>query len=168
MNNWSGPRIILILAGLVVATTLFSVGPSVDSATGDETVRILVIVLSILSGFLIAAITMLGDPKRLPDGSWRVASADRRRVRRPLDRLIVLFYAYLLAIFLAFVISILQEHVTDFLSRWLTHAVLSFGAAVLVWSFGIPSVIQRELRQNLDREVENRRKNHPSKQLEPL
>lgn len=167
MKNWSGSRIILILAGLAVAAILLRVGPPADSGTGGEAIRILVIVLSILSGFLIAAITMLGDPKRLPAGSWRVASADRRRVRRPLDRLIILFYAYLSAIFLALVFSILQEHIPDCLSRWLRHAVLSFGAAILVWSFGIPSVIRQELFQNLDKEVENRRKNHPPKPIDP-
>ncbi len=41
--------------------------------------------VSILAGILIAIITMLGDPRVLYRGSWRVASAHRREVRHYYD-----------------------------------------------------------------------------------
>ena len=73
--------------------------------------RILATVLAILTGFLIAIITMLGDPRSLLAGSWRVASAHRAEVRHALDRFAVLFYVYLVTIATVFAASLLEGQI---------------------------------------------------------
>ena len=165
MKDWNWSRIIFFFAGLIPLAVLLFIGPSLDPKAYIDAIRILVTVLSILSGFLIATIIMIGDPNSLLPGSWRVASADKRERRRSLNRFAILFYIYLTAILFAFCVSVLQSILPTCVYAWAIHSVLAFGAAALVWSFGLPIAIRREQMRRLDAEVDARR--HTKKQIDP-
>ena len=148
----------LVLVGLLAAVSTLLFGRSLTEGN-IEALRILVTVFSILAGILIAVITMLGDPRALYPGSWRIASAHRRNLRRVLSRYQCLFYVYLAVIALAFVGTLFGRISceTEF-ARWFGRVALSLGAGALVWSFGLPAAIIKAQMERLDEEVRKRRK----------
>ena len=150
-------RVALLAIGLSAIMGLFALGP-LPVAASASAVTVLATVLSILAGFLIAIITMLGDPRSLLAGSWRIASVHRREVRRSLNLFSWLFYFYLVAITAAFVASLVEGSVPEPAHRWIEHVALCLGAGALVFSFGLPVAVRREQMRRLDEEVESRRK----------
>ena len=139
-----------------MAAGLLAVGPLPPEASGAA-VNVLATVLSILTGFLIAIIAMLGDPRSLLAGNWRAASVHRREIKRALNRFSALFYIYLVAIGTAFVGSLVEGSVPEAAHRWVEHVALCLGAGALVLSFGLPSAVRREQMRRLDEEVESRK-----------
>ena len=150
-------RIGFLLAGIAAggATMCFG-GPL--TAGNTEALRILVTVFSILAGILIAVIAMLGDPRALYRGSWRIASAHRREIRRVLRRYKLLFYVYLVVITLSFAAALFGKTSSAVcVARWFERFALSLGAVALVWSFGLPAAIMKAQMERLDEEVSKRR-----------
>ena len=156
-------RVVLLLLGVAVfAAVLWRGGSVTDGNT--EALRILVTSFSVLAGMLIAIITVLGDPQALYPGSWRIASAHRRRIRYALFRYELLFYVYLVVIALAFAAALLGKIASDAaIARCFERVALSLGAGALVWSFGLPAAIIRARMERLDEEVNKRRA--PDKEL---
>lgn len=158
-------RIAFILAGVGLFVVLLRLGPPPAGQNSDFALRILANALSILAGFLIAVIVMLGDPRSLYRGSWRIASAHRREIRRALNRTAYLFCAYLAVIALVFVASLLDAYALAAIDprlaiidpRWMKHIALSSGVMVLFWSFALPLVILKAQLDRLDEEVEDRK-----------
>jgi len=149
-------RFVYLLVGLVIAGTwVFFGGALVQS--NFEALRILVMAFSILAGFIIAAITMSGDPKLLYPGSWRIASAHARNIRTALLRYKLLFYVYLSVIFLAFLATLFGGNpVYAPCVVWLERIAVGVGLAALFWSFGLPTSIIRTQTDRLDEEVRRR------------
>ena len=151
-------RLAFIVAGIVPAAFLFWRGPAISDGVTSPTLGILATVFSILAGFLMAVITMLGDPRGVYMGSWRTASAHRRQIKNALQRFVMLFYAYLATILAAFAAALLEEYDAGGICvSWVRHFALSLGFATLVWSFSLPIVIFRTQMNRLDEEVEERR-----------
>ena len=151
-------RVLFVGIGLLIfIVTLFL--PLPYAGGNVEAFRILVTAFSILAGFLIAIITMAGDPKMLYPGTWKVASAHRREIRRALTRYQCLFYVYLTVIVLAFASALFGRAAADFPSLyWIERLALSLGVAALFWSFGLPTAIIRIQLDRLSGEVDERRK----------
>ena len=145
------------LGGLAAFVMILWLGGSATEGN-TEALRILVTVFSILAGILIAIITALGDPRALYRGTWRIASAHRREIRRVLLRYELLFYAYLVVITLAFSAALFREIASDaVIARWIERFALGIGAGALVCSFGLPAEIIRTQMERLDEEVNRRR-----------
>lgn len=161
--KWKLP--LLVLGGLTGGVMFLALGPIPGVDTAENAQKILVTVLSILSGFLLATTTLLGDPSALLAGSWRVASAERSYNRKVLDRLTALFFAYVLTILAAYVGTLLDGYLPDHASRWVAHVVLSLGVTVLVWSLGLPVVVRARQLRRLDTEVDKRAKDTGFKPL---
>src|SRR5260221_8949379 len=68
-----------------------------------DIVLIIVTVFTVFAGFLIAIITIIGDPIMVREGSWRVAEMGHERMRSRLFSHIVLFLLYLITIAVLFV-----------------------------------------------------------------
>ena len=156
MKSPSWARIVFLLLGLLILVFLLCRGPESISFGTAEALRILATVLSILAGFLIVAIPIIGDPFRLFGGSWRIASAHTRHITRSLIRLTALFYLYLIAILMAVVGTMLAENIPNTLSDWLRHSALSLGVVAIFWSFGLPVYIYRVLKERLEEETSKR------------
>lgn len=121
-----------------------------EGATG-----VIVTVFSILAGFLIAIMTLLGDQSILP-GSWRMASNDRERIKRMLIRQKWLFYWYLVTLSLIFAGSLIRSRypcATEVLER------VYFGLAVsaFLFSFRLPGTLMRVQSDRMDAVVKARR-----------
>ena len=163
--NWSisYSRMVFILVGLALGVATFCLS---QPLTGNvEALRILVTVFSILAAILIAVITMLGDPKTLYKGSWRVASAHRRQIHKGLMRYTILFYIYLAVVTLAFIATLLARVTSDEeIIRLVERIAFSTGVAALFWSFGLPTAIIQVQKDRLDEEVERRRNDDPPKE----
>ena len=160
-------RIAFILAGVGLFVILLRLGPPPVGQSSDPALRMLANALSILAGFLIAVIVMLGDPRSLYRGNWRIASAHRREIRRALNRTAYLFCAYLTVIALVFVASLLDTYALTIIDpRWMKHIALSAGGAVLLWSFALPLVILKAQLSRLDEEVKDRKRQSSSSTTE--
>ena len=154
-------RLGLGLAGVLLLAGLLYIGPSSTEGKSDWALRILATALSILAGILLAVITLLGDPRSLYPGSWRVASAHRRQIRRALNRFAMLFWLYLGVIALALAAALFEAYEPNVLGTcwvsWVKHVALSLGCLALLWSFSLPATIRRAQLARLDREVEERK-----------
>lgn len=151
-------RIGLLLLGTLPGLVLLVVGPLPDAVSNADALRIAATVLSILTGFLIATVTLAGDPKSLLPGSWRLASAHRDEVKRLLDRFSTLFYVYLGTIVVIFCAALMGGYLPKCYGSWLAHIGLCLGITSLLWSFALPSAIRRMQIERLDTEVEERRR----------
>src|SRR3984885_5307306 len=74
-----------------------------------DIVLIVITVFSVFAGFLIAIITIIGDPIMIREGSWRAAEMRRDLTHARLIFHIALFVCYLLTIVLLFVGAILEK-----------------------------------------------------------
>src|SRR4051794_6258078 len=87
-----------IVAMAVAMITTIAFGGRLENDTG--TIGIIATVFSILSGVLIAVISILGDPSMIMDQSWRHSYVKASEVQRKLHRNtdIFLLYVVLLAV----------------------------------------------------------------------
>lgn len=68
----------------------------------DKALDVLVNIYSILAGFLIGVIALIGDPSSLPSGSWRIAESATKNTFRKLRSTKNLLHIYLLTLFAIF------------------------------------------------------------------
>ena len=150
-------RLAFLLTGFCAAGLAFWFGDPLVSGN-VEALKILVTAFSILAGIVIAIIAILGDPAGLYSGSWRVASAHRRQIKRRLRRFAVLFYLYLIVIGLTYA-AVLAGNSTmcSEIARWAERLTLSAGVGAFVWSFVLPVTIINAHMKRLDEEVKKRR-----------
>src|SRR5215469_17542713 len=74
-----------------------------------DAINIVITVFTVFAGFLVAIISILGDPALLPDGSWRDAENQRDHISRRITRHTCLFWLYLVIIGLVFLSSLLKK-----------------------------------------------------------
>lgn len=150
-------RLALLASGMAAGGAMLRWGHTLTDGNSDA-LRVLVTAFSILVGFLIAVITMAGDPRTLYPGSWRVASAHQREIRLALRRYQLLFYAYLTVILLILLSQLFGRLAVETPAvLWLDRASLSLGVAALIWSFGLPTRLIRVQMDRLQDEVDNRK-----------
>ena len=104
--NWRYFLSGLICFGAGGAVALFGYDFFHDNKQATE---VIVTVFSILAGFLIAVMTLLGDSSLLP-GTWRIGEVTRARMKTKLIRQKWLFYLYLLTLLAIFVTSLVRPH----------------------------------------------------------
>jgi hypothetical protein len=92
-------------------------------------VVVIVTVFTVFAGFLIAVITILGDPAMIPQGSWRKAEARRDSIERRLRTHVWLFFIYLITIGLLFTWIIVQAALDEHhcVRIWIERLYLFFG-----------------------------------------
>ena len=116
----------------------------------------IVTVFSILAGFLIAVITLIGDPKSLPLGTWRAARLASERTYSRLVRQQWLFYIYLLALVLIFV-SMLAKKKFPAVNHVIEYAYLFFSNAAFIFSFRLPGTLMELQKERVEQEIEERK-----------
>ena len=152
--NW--PLVGFVIAGFIAIGVTAVFGGSLTHKN-TEALIILATVFSVFAGFTIAIITVLGDPAILYSGSWRIASAHRRQLRRSLRRQAALLYVYLGVLGVTFAAALLSNIETEYpLARCFERAALSLGAGAFVWSLALPASIVKASIGRLDEEVDNR------------
>lgn len=123
----------------------------------QSAVDVIVTVFSILAGFLVAVITLVGDPKSLPIGSWRIARIGSELTYNRLTRYKWLFKVYLITLLLIFVSIILREHCPQAVVV-IEYAYMFFATAACVLSFQLPSALMQLQQERIECEIDARRK----------
>lgn len=145
-----------ICIGIFGAVSSFLVQPLIHE--NQEAINIIVTVFSILAGFLIAVITLVGDPQSLPPGSWRLARHGSDLTYRRLLRHKWLFIAYLITLFLIF-LSILIKDKPDNYQVLLEYIYMFFASVSCLLSFTLPGALIDLQRERIENEIIERRKN---------
>ena len=121
----------------------------------NDAVDVIVTVFSVLAGFLVAIVIILGDTTTLLPGGVRVATKQRRVIRRNLNRKHALFYTYLITLGLIFVSKLLAD--TDEMLPWVERIYLFLATLGFVLSFRLPSALRSVQERRLEIAIEERK-----------
>lgn len=151
-------RLVFITLCAVAAVAAAAYGQPYVHHNADL-VLVIVTVFTVFAGFLIAVITILGDPTMIPDGSWRIAESRRDNIERRLRTHVWLFVLYLLTIGLLFVGVLVQGALDDHhqVRIWIERLYLFFGVFSFLLSFALPVSLMTLQRSRVDAEIERRR-----------
>jgi hypothetical protein len=127
-----------------------------------DAVLVIATVMTVFAGFLVAIITILGDPAMIPEGSWRIAEGRRNAVEARLIAHIWLFVFYLIAIAFLFVGVMVDKapetSVPHVWRVWIERLYIFFATASFLFTFALPRALWRFQLARLDAEIERRRK----------
>lgn len=121
----------------------------------DKARDIIVTVFSILAGFLIAIMTLLGDQSNLP-GSWKIAKSKSDAIKAKLIRQKWLFYCYLITLSLIFLHALVASKHPSF-APWLERLYFGFATSSFLFSFTLPSTLMSVQADRIDAVIEARR-----------
>ncbi|HCF2476722.1 MULTISPECIES: hypothetical protein [Pseudomonas aeruginosa group] len=122
----------------------------------SEALSVIVTAYSILAGFLVGIITMIGDPKSLPSGSWQVARLSSEIIYRRLKRHKLLFTAYLATIALIF-LSILLKKNHSYINGFVEYIYLFLAIFCFLYSLKLPSTLMQLQEERIEEEIKARR-----------
>lgn len=105
-----------------------------------QAINIIVTVFSVLAGFLVAIMTIIGEPGSLLGKSWRVYEINRKNVFTRLVRQKWLFYLYLTTLGVIFVASLVKT-VSPELTIWLERIYLGGATMAFILSLGLPAAL---------------------------
>lgn len=128
----------------------------------SDVIIIIITVVTVFAGFLVAIITILGDPAMIPDGSWRIAEVRRENIEQKLTRHVWLFIFYLTAIGFLFVGALLNKAPDSVVSvewkTWIERLYLFFGIASFLFTFSLPNALLKFQIGRIDAEIDRRRR----------
>jgi hypothetical protein len=126
-----------------------------------DSLLIIITVMTVFAGFLVAIITILGDPAMIPAGSWRVAELRRNSIEARLITHIWLFIFYLISIGFLFTGALLNKAPDAVVSMewkiWIERLYLFFGVSAFLFTFGLPIALLKFQIGRIDAEIERRR-----------
>lgn len=105
-----------------------------------QAINIIVTVFSVLAGFLVAIMTIIGEPGTLLGKSWRAYEINRKNVFTRLVRQKWLFYLYLATLGMIFVASLVKA-TSPALTIWLERIYLGGATTAFILSMGLPSAL---------------------------
>lgn len=151
-------QIFMLLCLIVGAVSAYYVQPFASS--NPDLVLAVVTVFTVFAGFLIAIITIVGDPIMIPKGSWRVPEGGRARMEQRLYIYITLFVLYLITVGLLFVGIVLEKAlpVGSLWTVWFQRGYLFFGTTSFLLTFGLPKELLDMQRARHDAEIDRRRR----------
>lgn len=123
----------------------------------DQAINVIVTVFSVLAGFIVAIIAVVGDPILLPPGSWRAAELARDQLNNRLIRHQYLFVGYLITLALIF-FALLVAKSFPACSTWLERFFLFFATFSFVLSMRLPGALMQAQRERIDAVIEHRRR----------
>lgn len=123
----------------------------------QDAINVIVTVFSILAGFLVAVITLVGDPKSLPSGSWQVARLGSELTYDRLIRHKWLFNSYLATLLLIFVSIIIKDRYSV-VQLILEYIYMFFASISCFLSFKLPGALIELQQERIEHEIEDRRK----------
>lgn len=111
-------------------------------AGNAEARNLIVTLFSILAGFLVAIMTLVGDPGSFANRSWRAHEQARDTIFARLARQKLLFYAYLLTLGLLFVSMVCGSSFPR-VSIWLERVYVGLASASFLLSLRLPSLLMQ-------------------------
>lgn len=129
----------------------------------DEARGVIVNVFSILAGFLITVMTLLGEPGLYRGRTWRSDAVKRSNVYQRLVRHKWLFISYLIVLALVFLTTIVAKREPDGrLVTCLEGLYLGFATSAFIYSLMLPSRLLSLQLARFDELVESRRNGQKS------
>lgn len=152
-------RLFLILAVAAISGAIaWFAEPHVRGNT-DFFVAI-VTIFSVFGGFLVAVLSIAGEPLIAKGGRWTRLELNRDGAIHRMNRAQFLFYIYLLAAVLILIVLALQKTCDPVLMvvlRGINLAALWFAVMGVLFSFALPSMLIGIQKAKIDGEIETRR-----------
>ena len=147
----------ILACAIIGAVTAYYVQPFIRD--DSDIVIIVVTVFSVFAGFLIAAIAIIGDPRMIHEGSWRIAEAGREKMQRRLSWHISLLFGYLITIALLFAGVVLEKvcAANNVVKVFVERGYLFFGVTAFLLAFALPLALRKMQQEMYDAEIERRR-----------
>lgn len=136
MFAWQRTVVLLLMAAVSIVAGYFA-QPLV--AGNQAVISIVVTVFSILAGFLVAVITLLGDPR---GEGWKALQLGKRELEARLRRHRFLFYLYLATLGLALATLLVPPEYVS-VKVWFERFFVGFTVFVFLASFSLPSALSR-------------------------
>lgn len=121
----------------------------------DKAMDVIVTLFSILAGFIIAIMTLLGDETLRP-GGWKRAQVDAEAIKRRLDRQQQLFWLYLGTLTLILGARLIQTAYPA-ISNELQKVAFGLAVTALVLSYALPVALRGAQVARLDAAVGKQR-----------
>lgn len=131
----------------------------------EQAINVIITVFSVLAGFLVAIIAIVGDPVLLPPGTWRAAEMERGKLNRRLIRHKWLFTLYLVTLGFVFFALLLKDE-NPLIVLWIERAFLFFGVFAFILSLALPRSLINVQRERIDAVIEHRRSLDKSKETD--
>lgn len=140
----------------------------------DKLLDFLVSTYSILAGFLIGVIALIGDPSSLPSGSWRIAENATKNTFRRLQSTRNLLYVYLFTLVAIFVykLAVTPDSVA-LVKTWenseillpilvtlksiVEYVIIFLSTLAFAYSLTLPNSLFAIQRRRVEKEIEARR-----------
>lgn len=123
----------------------------------QDAINVIVTVFSILAGFLVAVITLVGDPKSIPSGGWQIARLGSDLTYNRLSRHKWLFNSYLITLFLIFISIVIQDKYPA-IQLFLEYTYMFFASISCFLSFKLPGALIELQQERIEQEIAERRK----------
>jgi len=123
----------------------------------QDAINIIVTMFSILAGFLVAIITLVGDPKSLPSGGWQKAQLGYKRTYNRLTRHKWLFKLYLTTLAFIFISILLKDKLKDY-QQLIEYLYLFLAIAAFIFSLRLPSTLMIIQQERIEHEINERRR----------
>lgn len=160
--------LIIIMVSIVLAKFL---QPYINT----DALYVLVNIYSILAGFLVGVIALIGDPTTMPSGDWVQAERSLKNTMNRLKGTRNLLYVYLMTLFLIFIykmgsvglgIDVLNslgfeddsESIINSVKNKTEFFILFFAFVALFYSFKLPSKLFAIQQFRVEEEIKRRRR----------
>ncbi len=125
----------------------------------NDASSVIVNVFSILAGFLITIMTLLGEPSLFRGRTWRADAVRKSNVYRRLVRHKYLFITYLVILGLVFVSTLIfKKYPQSNVVLWLERVYLALATIAFLMSLALPHRLMTLQLSRYDEMVESRRK----------
>jgi hypothetical protein len=127
----------------------------------SDALLVITTVFAVFAGFMVAIITILGDPAYIPEGNWRAPETRRDSIERKIAWHVALFILYLITISLVFVAVVVKKTpdsiVGEWIKVWIDRSYMFFGVSTFLLSFALPTMLHKTQMARIDAETERRR-----------
>lgn len=120
----------------------------------------IVTIFSVFAGFLVAVMSIAGEPLIAKGGTWAVLELSRDDAIHKMNRAQLLFYVYLIAAALVLVVIALQTTHDPLLKevlRWADLVGMWFACMGVLFSFALPTMLLGIQKARIDAEIDRRR-----------
>jgi len=159
---------------LFVLTTSLFLSIVFQPLLNEKALDTLVNIYSILAGFLIGVIALIGDPSSLPSGSWRIAESSVSNTFRKLRSTKLLLSTYLITLFAIFIYKLFSSPQVaevistmpfyEYFSQYKGKIKMIFESAILFlsflaffYSFSLPNSLFAIQKRRVEKEIQSRR-----------
>ena len=122
----------------------------------DRAINIIVTMFSILAGFLVAIMTIVGDPSSFGRRGWKSHELGQKAVFQRLARQKWLFGLYLITLGLIFVESLISK-AYPIVGIWMERLYLGLSVTAFLISLRLPGVLMKIQMERHDEAIEAKR-----------